>query len=170
MTDRNYVTQRPATSSIAGLWHEWKDRAVVSRECARERLRKGWTAEAAFMTPRTTSAADPTPFILAYVQRHGPACVSTIAAALDRGTANYLGPALRDAVRRRKLHVTKAGGNVKLYHFGPAPRLWGDAEPVEESPKWIHPIRRRLLGLPVAQAPRDVAEPDYAHPMRTVAA
>lgn len=160
--------KRAATPKIAALWNEWKDRAAVSRQCARERLRDGWTPEAAFLTPRITGAPDPTPFILDYIQRHGPACVNTITAALDRGSVNVIGRALRDAVRRRKLHVAMArsdvGGNVKLYHFGPAPRLWGNA--VEDSPKWINPIRRRALGLPVAHAPHPEPDTDYAHPRK----
>jgi hypothetical protein len=34
---------------------------------------------------------------------------------------------------------------------------------------WVHPIRARLLGLPVAQR-QDDTPIDYAHPMRKVAA
>jgi hypothetical protein len=32
--------------------------------------------------------------------------------------------------------------------------------------KWIHPIRRLALGLPVAQTPRVETDTDYAHPRR----
>jgi hypothetical protein len=31
---------------------------------------------------------------------------------------------------------------------------------------WIHPIRRRALGLPATQTPRVETETDYAHPRR----
>jgi hypothetical protein len=149
------------------LWTEWRDRARVPRETARERIRNGWTPEPAFTTPLRGDTLEPLPKILAHIKQNGPKTVGEIVVAVECGSRSFIGRTLRAAIRKGVLHTqTKRVGNGsrKLYVLGPAPRLEIESGGVP----WIHPIRARALGLPVATR-RDESPIDYANPIRGAA-
>lgn len=152
--------------TMQAMWEAWRERAIVPREVARERMRNGWDTERAFMTPLNATVGDPLPHILAHIQQHGPSSVTDLTEALACGSLSLIGRTLRGAVIAKKLHTTsqrRVKGTHKLYHLGREPR----PDPTPGGPAWVHPIRARALGLPVATR-RDEVALDYAHPARGV--
>jgi hypothetical protein len=153
--------------SILELWTEYRERAVVSRDTARGRIRDGWTPEAAFTTPKLGETREPLPLILAYITRNGPATVGEIVDAIPCGSRSLIGRTLRAAIRNGALHSEMkrhGNGSRKLYILGPAPRV----EVATGGPAWINPIRARALGLPTVSR-HDETPIDYANPMRGAA-
>jgi hypothetical protein len=66
--------------------------------------------------------------------------------------------------------VARCEGGWQIGACATVPRVPRAKEPEWTPVPWIHPIRRRLLGLPVAEARRDVPETDFGNPLRKVAA
>jgi hypothetical protein len=67
--------------------------------------------------------------------------------------------------RGSMLSIVVPYGAVNLKTPGPVTSKDGHAPAV-----WVHPIRARALGLPVATVVRDQPPPDYAHPKQVRAA
>jgi len=185
MSDRDYVTFRDTKAApyrdTADQWDAVKDRAVVDRETVRNRMRHGWALEPALTTlkewkrpvaKRIREAVKRSPGITAEGLRTALPDVnkSVIYRTVGRDV---------DAGRIRTVSVPghnpqgwgKALGYVMVAE---AERPKGRGRPHKEEAwtpvPWIHPIRRKLLGLPMAQAPRDVPETDFGNPLRKVAA
>lgn len=158
------------------LWDEWRDRAVVKRDTARNRLRKGWSVEAAFLTHKLQHVADLLPDLVACLSQHGPLCLDDLAQHFPHVSRSVIGRILRDAVTRSRLSVElhrrgtgRGAGTVKRYSL--AARRPQDVAPIAQTggPAWVHPIRARALGLPVASVVRDAPAMDYAHPRKVAA-
>lgn len=183
MTDRDYVTRRdPARyRDTAEQWAAVQDRCVVDRETLRNRMRHGWALDPALTTPkdyrrpvakRIRDLVQRTPGITADALR---LAMPDVAKSIIYRTVG------RDVDAGRIATVRAPGHNPDGWRYvigyvmvAPAerPTLKGRPHRDEEwtPTPWIHPIRRRLLGLPVAQAPRDVPETDFGNPLRRAAA
>jgi hypothetical protein len=184
MTDRDYVTFRDARPApyrdTAEQWDAVKDRAVVPREIVRNRMRHGWALEPALTTPKEWKRPVAARIREAVKRSPGITAEGLRAALPDVPKAIIYKTVGRD-VDAGRIRTVKVDGHN--------PDGWGKvlgyvmvAE--TEQPKgrgrpqlddawtpgaWVHPIRARLLGLPVAQR-QDDTPIDYAHPMRKVAA
>ncbi len=116
--------------------------------------------------------------VVALLAEHGPLSVSEIAERLPQ----YRKTVIKSQIMRMGTEQTvmRVGGSaqegrvVTTWTVGPVPlngrQSRGRPSEIDTwTPEpWIHPIRRRLLGLPVATRQDD--EPiDYAHPMRRAA-
>lgn len=127
-----------------------------------------------YVPPSTIGAA-----VIALLQEHGPLTVREIRDRLPQ----YRGTVLRTTVGHMAHAETvsrhgeeRDGCRVRAkWGIGPVPyekrpsrgRV-ADVDTWTPQP-WVNPIRRRLLGLPVARAPRVEPETDYAHPTRRAA-
>ena len=182
MTDRDYVTFRdkPAYRDTAEQWAALAPRAAVDRETFRNRMRHGWALEPALTTPkewrrpvakRIRDLVQRTPGITAEALR---AALPDVPKAIIYKTVGRDVDAGRVRTVKVDGHNPDGWGKVLGYVMvAEAERPKGRGRPHLDDAwtpaAWVHPIRRRALGLPVAQAPRDVPEPDYAHPLREVA-
>ena len=110
---------------------------------------------------------------------HGPLSVSEIAERLPQYRKTVIkSQMLRMATEQAVQRVggaTQEGRVVTTWTVGPVPlnARQSRGRPAEVDAwtpaPWIHPIRRRLLGLPVASVEFDVPL-DFSHPLRKVAA
>ena len=185
MSDRDYVTfrdSRPAPyRDTAAQWEAVKDRAVVPREVVRNRMRHGWALEPALTTPKG-SRRPVVARIRDLVQRTPGITADAIHMALPDVSKAVVYKSVGRDVDAGRIRTIKAPGqnpdgwrSVIGYVLVPesaiSKRTGRPHRDEEWTPgAWIHPIRRRLLGLPVAQAPRDVPETDFGNPLRKVAA
>jgi hypothetical protein len=110
---------------------------------------------------------------------HGPLTVSAIAERLPQFRKTIIKTQMmRMATEQTVMRVggaSQAGRIVTTWTVGPVPlngrQSRGRPALVDTytPAPWIHPIRRRALGLPSAQAPRNVPETDFGNPLRSVA-
>ena len=159
----------------AEQWDAIKDRAVVDRETVRDRMRRGWALEPAIATPkgerrrvapRIRALVKATPGITAEGLRKAMPDVA-------KGIIyKHLGRDV-DAGRLRTMkvpgHNPSGWGQVLGYELVASKRA--GRPPLEEvwvPTPWVHPIRARALGLPVAQR-QEVPEMDFGNPFRSVA-
>ena len=126
-------------------------------------------------TPPTTIAGA----VIALLATHGPLSVSAIAELLPQFRKTVIKTQMmRLATEQAVMRVggtAQEGRIVTTWAVGPVPlngrQSRGRTQVVDTwvPAKWVHPIRARALGLPVAQR-QDVAEMDFGNPlMRSVA-
>ena len=184
MTDRDYVTFRDARPApyrdTAEQWDAVKDRAVVPREIVRNRMRHGWALEPALTTPkewkRPVAAR-----IREAVKRSPGITAEGLRTALPDVNKSIIYRTVGRDVDAGRIRTVKAPGHnpdgwrlvigyVLVPESAISKRTGRPHRDEEWTPgAWVHPIRARLLGLPVAQR-QDDTPIDYAHPMRKVAA
>jgi hypothetical protein len=111
-------------------------------------------------------------YVIAYPEQTMPQIVDAFAHVPIRTMYRVIDAAARDKkVRRERI---KHGTRLFCVHPYTAPKAAKPAAPVttrdgHTESVWIHPIRARALGLPVASVVRDEPSPDYAHPNRRTA-
>ena len=136
----------------AEQWEAVKDRCVVDRETLRDRMRRGWALGPALVTPK----ANRKPVI---------ARIRAVVRSAPGITADGLRAALHDkapSIVDRTLGREVAAGRIRTVTTGAVVRHWivpADGERAQGRPHnedawtpgaWVHPIRARALGLPVA--------------------
>jgi hypothetical protein len=141
---------------------------VVTAQCDRVPL------TALPYTPPTTIGGA----VVALLAEHGPLSVSEIAERLPQYRKTVIkSQMMRMGAEQTVMRVggsTQEGRVVTTWTVGPVPlngrQSRGRPSEVDTwTPEpWIHPIRRRLLGLPVASAEFDVPL-DFSHPLRRAA-
>ena len=165
--ERVSVRFAPGVDGGSDRWHDVNPplSGVSGRPPVFERARP----EALHTTGARRTYGDLPAALLVLLDDHGPQTTTQLAERMPERTAH--------AIRTTLSRMTHAG-TVSRHPDGGwqigAPA--GRTKPARETEAawtpapWIHPIRRRLLGLPVAQAPRDVPETDFGNPLRKVAA
>ena len=123
-------------------------------------------------TPPTTIAG----MVVELLAAHGPLSVSAIAELLPQFRKTVIKTQMmRLATEQSVMRVggaSQEGRIVTTWTVGPVPlngrQSRGRAQVVDTwAPQtWIHPIRARALGLPVAQTRRVETDTDYAHPRK----
>lgn len=179
MTDRDYVTFRdkPAYRDTAEQWAALAPRAAVDRETFRNRMRHGWALEPALTTPKAwrRSVAKR---IRELVQHRPGITADALRKAMPDVQKSIIYRTVGrdvDAGRIRTVKVdghnpdgwSKVLGYVMVAEAQRPVRTGRPHRDEEWTPAvWVHPIRARALGLPVAQAPRVEPDTDYAHPRK----
>jgi hypothetical protein len=183
MTDRDYVTYRDTKAApyrdTAEQWDAVKDRAVVPREIVRNRMRHGWALEPALTTPKEWK--QPVAARIREAVKRSPGITAEgLRKALPDVNKSIIYRTVGRDVDAGRIRTIKAPGqnpdgwrHVIGYVLVDAPptRTGRPHRDEEWTPgQWVHPIRARLLGLPVAEGRRDVPETDFGNPLRKVAA
>ena len=152
----------------AEQWAALKDRCVVDRETLRDRMRRGWALETALAMPKAWRR--PVIARIRAIVRQSPG----ITAEGVRAAVPEMAPSVVDRMVGREVEA----GRIRV-EAGAVPRYWLVAP--DERPRqrgrphiedawtpaaWVHPIRARALGLPVAQGRQVEPSTDYAHPRR----
>jgi hypothetical protein len=165
MTDRDYVTYRdlrPAPyPNTAVQWNAVKDRAVVPRDIVRDRMRHGWALEPALTTPKEFKRP-----VAVRIRELAQQCPGITGDALRRALPDVGKTVVANAVRRdvaagriRTVKVPNPNANGWRMVFGYVlvaetaitKRTGRPLRDEEWTPgRWVHPIRARMLGLPVA--------------------
>ena len=127
-----------------------------------------------YVPPTTIACA-----IVAILTAHGPLSVSEIAERLPQARKTVVKSQMaRMATEQKVMRVGRTeqdGRLITTWTVGPVP-LTG--RPSRGRPAhvdtytpmpWVNPIRARALGLPVAQATREVPETDFGNPRRRAA-
>ena len=105
--------------------------------------------------------------LLHLLDEQSPQSTTALAQRLPDHSASQIRIALGRMARVRT--VSRCEGGWQIGACATVPRV-PRAKPPEWTPvPWFHPIRRRLLGLPVATR-QDDTPIDYAHPMREMTA
>jgi hypothetical protein len=165
MTDRDYVTYRdprPAPyPNTAAQWNAVKDRAVVPRDIVRDRMRHGWALEPALTTPKESKRP-----VGVRIRELAQRCPGITGDALRRALPDVGRTVVANAVRRdvaagriRTVKVPNPNphgwrmvlGYVLVAETAQPPRTGRSHSDDTWTPgAWVHPIRARMLGLPVA--------------------
>jgi hypothetical protein len=170
-----YVTFRDAVPyrDTAAQWDAVKDRAIVDRETVRNRMRRGWALEPALRTPKEWKRPVMSR-IRDLVKRTPGITVDEMRAAMPDVSKPMLYRTVGRDVDAGRIRTVKVPGQAQGYEMvddETRPKTKGrpSKEDAYTPAPWIHPIRRRALGLPSAQAPQDVPETDFGNPLRSVA-
>lgn len=122
--------------------------------------------------PRTKPAQALADAIVDTLAEHGPQSAAEMAALLPLYNAHTIRTSLGRMARTRRISRVPAPKHETLrWKVGPSEAQAGVVSEGDQwTPgAWVHPIRRRLLGLPVAER-REVPEMDFGNPLRRKAA
>lgn len=160
----------PKPFSPAEYYHRHKHRAAVSIDVFRSRIRHEWEPEVALTTPQIKQWGQNKALVLSLITKQPGICRSDLKAhcASDAGMAAALEALHRDGLIRTELReVVRSRGrrNIRVYFPTPQSTKVMAETPIDRealalldrawAPKpFVHPIRARLLGLPVAETER----------------
>jgi hypothetical protein len=143
----------------AKQWTEWAPRCLVSRRTLRHRLQAGWPLETALTTPVKSDAGETQEHVCAILRVTPHRTTRELMAATGRTEA-----AIEHTLKRGIM-----GGTLVKHRNGQRVdyTLAADADAGFATRPWIHPIRARALGLPVATRPAGRHEaPTFSNPHR----
>jgi hypothetical protein len=120
-------------------WHAVKHRSVVPYSVWSNRLTKGWGVEQALTTPAAVRT-NRTSTVRRILAQQPDATPNQIAKQMGRHVKPWEVRDILDAIAATNTTAPAAA----------APPAPPHAKSTPSGPAWVHPIRRRALGLPVA--------------------
>ena len=153
----------------AAQWKKWGPKCAVTRRGLTHRLQTGWTLEDALRTPAKADAGN-TRDQICHILRTKPHQTTAELKAITGRTDFAVEHALKRCVMAGTLVKHHQGKRVTY-------TLAAGADEGHAVRPWVHPVRARAQGLPVAPAvyaapaptPESLIAPDYSNPLRGIA-